>query len=85
MYPWFTLGVGLKVLSLVRFHVIKKKKFCENYSFFLNFQHPQSTTHEFMLLNLELSAMENKFDDMVMMGKAFVGKAPMVDYLGHYS
>ena len=33
------------------------------------FSTPQSTTHEFMLLNLELSAMENKFDDMVMMGK----------------
>lgn len=38
-----------------------------------------------MLLNLESSAMENKFDDMVMMGKAFVGKTPMDDYLGHYS
>ena len=43
---------------------------------------PQSTTHEFMFLNLELSAMENKFDNMVMMGKTFAGIAPMVDYLG---
>ena len=43
---------------------------------------PQSTTHEFMFLNLELSAMENKFDNMVMMGKTFAGKAPMVYYLG---
>ena len=76
----YSLGGGLKDLALVRFHVIKKP--CENDLFFLNFEHPQSTTHEFMFLNLELSAMENKFDNMVMMGKTFAGIAPMVDYLG---
>lgn len=80
----YSLGEGLKDLSLVRFHVIQKKLW-KVFIFLEILAHPNWQIINLCSLILESSAMENKFDDMVMMGKAFVGKAPMVDYLGHHS